>query len=175
MLFQTRSRKIPVALMEVMMPRYFLHLRDFRGDLITDEEGAEFADLRAARDYAIIGMRELLADAIKSGAETPIEVIVVAEEDGGQLAAVPVAAALPAVLINALKHSAEAFPPDRFEEYRRNADGCRSMAERADDPEDKMSWLKLADAWLQMLPKHASGPDTSGWPKASETDSKTSH
>jgi len=174
-LIQILTGKIPVVLMEVMMPRYFLHLRDFRGDLIMDEEGADFADLRAARDYAVVGMRELLADAIKSGAETPIEVIVVAEEDGGQLAAVPVAAALPAVLINALKHSAEAFPPDRFEEHRLNADGCCGMAERADDPDDKRSWLKLADAWLQMLPKHHSSPDTPGWPKASETDSKMSH
>jgi hypothetical protein len=51
------------------------------------------------------------------------------------------------------------------------------MAEKADDPDDNMSWLKLADAWLQMLPKHepSTGPDLAGWPKASDEDSKACH
>jgi hypothetical protein len=48
--------------------------------------------------------------------------------------------------------------------------------ENADDPNDKM-WLKLADAWLQMLPKNgpSASTDIPGWPKATDEDSKASH
>jgi hypothetical protein len=39
-----------------------------------------------------------------------------------------------------------------------------------------MSWLKLADAWLQMLPATQSpSGDLPGWPKVSDEDSKASH
>jgi hypothetical protein len=33
-------------------------------------------------------------------------------------------------------------------------------------------WLKLADSWLQMLPKQA---ESQNWPKLSDEDSKESH
>jgi hypothetical protein len=57
-----------------------------------------------------------------------------------------------------------------------NADDCRRKAEDTDDPDDKTSWLKLADAWLQMLPPmHSAGTDLAGWPKASDAHSKASH
>ena len=50
------------------------------------------------------------------------------------------------------------------------------MAENSDDADDKEGWLKLADAWLQMLPKHLpAGADIPGWPKATDEDSKASH
>ena len=50
------------------------------------------------------------------------------------------------------------------------------MAENASDADDKTSWLKLADAWLHMLPQ----PETAlgqlpGWPKPTEDNSKASH
>ena len=32
------------------MARYYLHLRDFKGDLLVDEEGAELPSLAAARE-----------------------------------------------------------------------------------------------------------------------------
>ena len=70
----------------------------------------------------------------------------------------------------------EVIPVNRLAEYRRNADGCRAMAENSDDADDKEGWLKLADAWLQMLPKHLpAGADIPGWPKATDEDSKASH
>ena len=41
------------------------------------------------------------------------------------------------------------------EEYRRQAAECRRMAENARNPLDKDAWLRLADSWLQMLPKQS--------------------
>jgi hypothetical protein len=39
-----------------------------------------------------------------------------------------------------------------------------------------MSWLKLADAWLQMLPPtHSPSRGVPGWPRASDEDSNASH
>jgi hypothetical protein len=50
------------------------------------------------------------------------------------------------------------------------------MAENAYDPDDKVSWLKLADAWLHMLPTQPkASADIPGWPKATDEDSKAAH
>jgi hypothetical protein len=57
-------------------------------------------------------------------------------------------------------------------EYRRQAAECRRMAENAINPDDKNAWLRLADSWLQMLPKQV---QTENWPKPSDEDSKESH
>jgi hypothetical protein len=157
---------------EVLMSRYFLHLRDFEGHLVKDEEGSELPSLAAAKEHALLAMHDLVADAIKRGTEARCETVIVADERGSQVAAVPLVAALPATIVSVLKHPEKVVPTTRFEEYRRYADDCRGKAEDAADPDDKMSWLKLADAWLQMLPQavHAAG-----WPKASDEASKASH
>jgi hypothetical protein len=158
------------------MARYFLHLRGFDGDLMEDEEGTDFPTFAAAREYAIAAMGDLVAEAIKDGREAHYEMIVLADEHGSHLASVPVVAPLPATLLYVLKDPAKAVPADRFEEYRRNADGCRHMAENASDPEDKVSWLKLADAWLHMLPRsETASAQQPGWPTPSEEHSKAAH
>jgi hypothetical protein len=83
---------------------------------------------------------------------------------------------LPSTIVGLLKHPEKVVPTDRFEEYRRHADECRDKAENAGDAEDKVSWLKLADAWLQMLPSNRSpSGDVAGWPTVSDQDSKASH
>jgi hypothetical protein len=50
------------------------------------------------------------------------------------------------------------------------------MAENARSPLDKDAWLRLADSWLQMLPKR---PETQaelpGRPEPSDDDLKESH
>jgi hypothetical protein len=152
-------------------------MREFRGDLIEDEEGSEFLSLAEARDRALTSMREIMGESIRHGHDVNIEAIVVVDERGHQAASVPVAAVLPKVMVKALRNPIEVVPMDRLLEYRRNADGCRAMAENAVDADDKVSWLKLADAWLQMLPKH--GPATNanmpGWPKPTDEDSQASH
>ena len=99
-----------------------------------------------------------------------------ATELGTHLTAVPLLAALPSTITGLLKHPEKVLPADSFEEYRRNADDCRGKAENTVDPDDKMSWLKLADAWLQMLPPtHLPSGDLAGWPETCDEDSKASH
>jgi uncharacterized protein DUF6894 len=158
------------------MTRYYLHLRDFKGDLIEDEEGSELPSLAAAGAHALLAMHDLIGDAIKQGDEPRFESIVIADELGTHLAAVPLLAALPSTITGLLKHPEKVLPADSFEEYRRNADDCRGKAENTVDPDDKMSWLKLADAWLQMLPPtHLPSGDLAGWPETCDEDSKASH
>jgi hypothetical protein len=79
--------------------------------------------------------------------------------------------------VGLLKFPEKLVPAIRFAEYRRYADECRGKAESTADLDDKTSWLKLADAWLQMLPvSHLpGGVDLAGWPKVSDEDSKASH
>ena len=158
------------------MARYYLHLRNFEGDVLKDEEGSEFPSLAAARIEAIFVMQDFVAAAIKEGDEPPYEAIVLADEHGTHLAAVPLIAALPSTIVGLFKHPEKVIPADRFEEYRRHADECRGKAENTVDPDDKMSWLKLADAWLQMLPPtHSPSGGLAGWPRASDEDSNASH
>jgi hypothetical protein len=158
------------------MARYYLHLRDFEGDLLEDEEGSEFPSLAVAKEEAMLAMQDLVGDPIKQGDEPRFEAIVIADEHGTHLAAVPLLAALPSRIVGLLKHPEKVIPAKRFEEYRRNADECRHKAESTVDPDDKMSWLNLADAWLQMLPStHSLSGDHAHWPRASDEDSKASH
>jgi hypothetical protein len=158
------------------MSRYYLHLRDFKGEMFEDDEGSQLLSLSDAVEEAMRGIHELVADAIKRGDEPRFEAIVVADERGTQLAAVPLLAALPSTIVGLLKEPEKVVSSDRLQEYRRNADECRANAENAADPDDKMSWLKLATAWLQMLPATpSSSGDLAGWPKASDDDSKASH
>jgi hypothetical protein len=165
-----RDREAPVS-------HYYLHLRDFKGDVIVqDEEGSDFPSAAAAKQHAMRAMHELVSDAIKRGYELQIEAIIVADARGTHVAAVPLLAALPLTIVNLLKNPTKVVPTNRFEEYRQNADDCRGKAANATDPDDKMSWLKLADAWLQMLPPpELASPGVAGWPKPSDEDSKASH
>jgi hypothetical protein len=162
---------------EAMMSRYYMHVRDFRGNLVEDEEGSDLPSLAAARDEAMSAMHEILGATIKNGEDLKFEAVIVADDHGRHVASVPILAALPVAIVDLLKQPSKAVPQNRFEEYRHNADSCRRMAENAYDLDDKMSWLKLADAWLQMLPRHetSKSPDLPGWPKASEEDSNASH
>jgi hypothetical protein len=158
------------------MSRYYLHYRDFKGEMLEDDEGSEFSSLTDAVEEAMVSVHELVAHAIKGGKEPRFEAVVVADERGTQLAAVPLLAGLPSTIVNLLKQPEKVVSTDRLEEYRRNADECRTKAENAVDPDDKMSWLKLGAAWLQMLPATQSpSGDLAGWPKASDDDSKASH
>ena len=80
---------------------------------------------------------------------------------------------------------------DLVDEYRRNARECERMAERAGNPADKASWLRLAASWLGMIRNdarrlfeegndekqnghrdHGNGPP---WPRPSKEDSSASH
>jgi hypothetical protein len=52
------------------MSRYYLHLSDFKGAMLEDDEGCEFSSLADAVEQALLSVHELVADAIKGG--TPV-------------------------------------------------------------------------------------------------------
>lgn len=47
------------------MPRYFFHV--FNDVITLDKEGAELADLAAAREYAVESARALVCESVKHG------------------------------------------------------------------------------------------------------------
>jgi hypothetical protein len=158
------------------MSRYYFHLRDFTGSLFEDEEGSELPSLAVAKEHALGAIEELVAEAIKRRADAQVEAIIVADERGTHLAAVPLLASLPHLVVGLLKHPEKIVPQNRLEGYRRYAEDCRHKAENAADPDDKRSWLKLAYAWLQMLPPSlAADANVAGWPEASDEHSKAAH
>jgi hypothetical protein len=70
------------------MPRFHLNL--FNNVDALDDEGAEFADLAAAKQIAIAGARELMAAHVMAG--KPVSLwhrIEIADDDGKVLATLP--------------------------------------------------------------------------------------
>jgi hypothetical protein len=79
------------------MARFYFHLS--QGDqLIIDDEGLDLPDFSAAQREALLGARELLAEAIKSGKPEVAEAFVIADEAGQELGTVPLATVLPRTL-----------------------------------------------------------------------------
>ena len=42
---------------------------------------------------------------------------------------------------------------DKYDEYRRRAQEAQAMADQTQNQSDKASWLRIAQGWLDMLPK----------------------
>jgi hypothetical protein len=59
-----------------------------------------------------------------------------------------------------------------YDEYRRRAQKCRGMADKAISAADKEAWLQLADSWLQMLTRETTPQN---WPNPSGQDSHELH
>ncbi len=156
------------------MRRYFFHFR--KGDeLIEDEEGTELTSLAEARDNALEDLRQFVGNAIKDGVDVPAELMIVVDDAGRRVAAVPIVAVLPQSVLDAL-HPLPALAPDRSEEYRKCAQECRENAEHSANAADSAAWLKLANSWLRMLPKTASAEALpEGWPKPTDEDLQASH
>jgi hypothetical protein len=76
------------------MAKFYLHRRA-GGELILDEEGAEFADYTAALHEVTLAAREILADAIRSGRPYVAESFVIANGLGQELGSLPLATLLP--------------------------------------------------------------------------------
>ena len=68
------------------LPRFYLSLRD--GEYLQDQEGQEFADLDAARDTAMRGAREIMAEDIKRGVLSLNDRVEITDEHGDQVAVV---------------------------------------------------------------------------------------
>jgi hypothetical protein len=76
------------------MGRFYFHLQ--AGDeIVQDDEGTDLPDLSAAQREALLGARELLAEAIRNGKPEVPEAFVIADEEGRALSIVPFAAVLP--------------------------------------------------------------------------------
>jgi len=76
------------------VPRYFLHI----DELGTDPDGANLADLEAARREALLSAREMLAEWIAGGVEDIPTRIVISDEAGNILAVVHMREVLPRAL-----------------------------------------------------------------------------
>ena len=89
------------------MPFYHLHIQE-GPDLIEDETGMEFPDLKAAREEALEGARDLWASAMKStdGRDHLDSAIVIADEHGHELRRVNLIDVLPPRLRDKLGHRA---------------------------------------------------------------------
>jgi hypothetical protein len=76
------------------MPAYYFRLRT--GDrIVEDEEGAHHPDLDAARGYAVMAARELLAAAIRYGEEIPPDCVIVVDEENREVLTVFLTEVLP--------------------------------------------------------------------------------
>jgi hypothetical protein len=42
---------------------------------------------------------------------------------------------------------------DKYEEYRKRAHEAQMMADQSNNQDDKASWLRIAQRWMDMLPK----------------------
>ena len=79
------------------MPRFYFHLRT-ADDCISDEEGADFKDLSAAKREAEMAAREMIAVAIKAGDEHVPTAFVIADEAGRAVESISFQAMLPKVM-----------------------------------------------------------------------------
>jgi hypothetical protein len=76
------------------MARYYFHIKE--GDrLVRDEEGMNLPDLPTAKREALLGARELLAEAIKTGQPSIPNAFVIADEVGHALDIIPLEMFLP--------------------------------------------------------------------------------
>lgn len=91
------------------MARYYLHLRDFKGHVLEDEEGSEFPSLAVATKHAMLAMRDLVGDAIKQGDEPQFEAVVLADAQGAHLAAVHLVDALPSTIVGLFSRSEKSY------------------------------------------------------------------
>ena len=79
------------------MPRFYFHL-SANGKLVKDEQGLELPNLAAAQHEALLGAREIVAEAIKSGAQELPDGFLIEDEAGRALKTVPFAMVLPTSL-----------------------------------------------------------------------------
>jgi len=75
------------------MPTFFMHLKNAHG-FQRDDEGADFADLDAARTQAIRTGADILAEEIKGGCQTVRLTFYIDDADQRRLATVPMTASI---------------------------------------------------------------------------------
>jgi len=81
----------------IVMPRFYVNFRS-GGSTTNDDQGIECATLEDARKIALASAREVLADNIKSGSQSPLEAVIISSESGQELMTIPAKDALPEAL-----------------------------------------------------------------------------
>jgi hypothetical protein len=79
------------------MARFYIHFRN-RDKIDKDDSGIDLPSLAEAREAALVSLRELLAENIHAGSETPVEAAIIADKCGRELMAIPVQDVLPVLL-----------------------------------------------------------------------------
>jgi uncharacterized protein DUF6894 len=93
---------LPPCWSKYAMPTYYFHLKT--GDVIVeDPEGSHLPDVEAAREYAVLAARELLAHAIHAGRQTTPDCVVVIDAEGRELLTVSTTEVLPESLRKLLR------------------------------------------------------------------------
>ncbi len=62
---------------------------------------------------------------------------------------------------------------DKQDEYRRNAEYAREMAQHSGMPEDKAAWHRIASGWLSLLPHTEAGNGREEKCQKSQQNSRT--
>jgi hypothetical protein len=70
------------------MARFFIHFRT-RGKIDKDNFGIDLLSLAEAREVALAGLRELLAENIHAGSDAPVEAATTVTKTGGSLWRLP--------------------------------------------------------------------------------------
>jgi hypothetical protein len=79
------------------MPRFYFHLTA-AGKLLKDEQGLDLPDFSAAHHEALLGAREIVAEAIKCGSQELPDAFLIADEAGRALETLLLAEVLPTSL-----------------------------------------------------------------------------
>jgi hypothetical protein len=95
-----------------------------------DEEGVELRDLSVAREEALNGLRSLFGEALRFGDDMKTEALIIADEHGRELAAIPITAALPLHLIERIVPKPANLETARLEECRQRSAECRHGGQR---------------------------------------------
>jgi hypothetical protein len=77
------------------MPKYQFHQRTDSHGVVNDDEGANFPNVEAAREYALHAARELLAESIRWNGKPPPDCIVIMDSEGRDILTVLLAEVLP--------------------------------------------------------------------------------
>ena len=80
------------------MKRFYFHIAS-GSRLIKDEDGIELPSKQSAHAQAVCSTRELVADAIKHGIDLNFDAVIVADEQGKEIARVSTKEVLPKRLL----------------------------------------------------------------------------
>jgi hypothetical protein len=67
------------------MPKFYIHFRNSNGTFAQDDVGQHLPGLQEAKAAALVSAREIVADNVKAGTESPLFAIIISNESGQDL------------------------------------------------------------------------------------------